>query len=85
MRAFAHVIAELNYGNWSAWFSDNPQVVSGGDDWECAVAILIDVHGSPFLEWKRIVAIEEMTWEGHAEFLIPYVNCSRYPVAASVN
>ena len=85
MRNFAHVIAEFHYGSWSAWFSDKPQLACGGNDWACAVASLIDIYGSPQLQWELIVAIEETTSERHAEFLIPYAKHCRYPAVMSVN
>ena len=85
MNSFAHIIAQFNYGNWTAWFSDSPQTMSDGDDWERAVAVLIDLHGSPHLEWSRIVPIAEKTWDGHVEFLIPYAPSSRYMMSTSVN
>jgi hypothetical protein len=85
MQAFAHVIAESNDGSWSAWFRHEPSVVSRGEDWAHAVAVLIDVHGSPKLKWNQIIAVEETTREGHAEFLIPYRTSARHDITRSVN
>ena len=85
MQAFAHVIAESDQGFWSAWFSNDPNVVCRGDDWAHAVAVLIDVHGSPKLKWNQIIAVDETTREGHAEFLIPYFSTRRRPISNSLN
>ncbi len=85
MQTFAHVIAEWNYGRWTAWFSHEPDTVCGGHDWACAVAILIDVHGSPRLRWQQLVRIEEKTRDGHAEFLVPYVSCLHQTKVVSLN
>lgn len=77
MKTYARVIAELHDGIWSAWFDDSPhQTCDGGDDWQSAVARLIDIHGSPELEWALISEVEESKTDDHAEFLIPFsVNC----------
>ena len=85
MYTFAHIIAESNQGSWSAWFRDKPQNVCGGDDWAHAVAILIDVHGSPKLDWHRIEPVGATTREGHAEFMIPYAKSWHYPVTKTTN
>ena len=85
MQAFAHVIAESDQGSWRAWFRNKPEVVSVGDDWAHAVAVLIDVHGSPKLKWNQIIQVEETTREGHTEFLIPYSHSKRRLFANSAN
>ncbi len=85
MYTFAHIIAEQNQGCWSAWFRDRPQTVCGGEDWAHAVAILIDVHGSPKMDWEQIRAVDGMTREGHAEFVIPYTRSWHYPITGTGN
>lgn len=86
MQTYAHVIAEFQYGSWSAWFSDSPHLVCENClNWEHAVATLIDVHGSSDLVWHQIFAIETTARDGHAEFLIPYATWSALPATTSAN
>lgn len=86
MKAYARVIAEFRDGLWSAWFDDSPhQVCDGGEDWQSPVARLIDIHGSPDLEWALISEIEESTTDQHAEFLIPFSANCELAVSISLN
>ena len=86
MQTYAHIVAELDYGSWTAWFTDAPHLrCEGCVDWAHAVAVLIDVHGSPDLQWDEIIAIETTTRDNHAEFLIPCSFDARLKTTASVN
>ena len=85
MQVFARVIVQLTDGCWSAWFSHAPESVCNAEDWARAMAILIDVHGSNQLQWDRMIAVEESSGDGYAEFLVPYNKLEHLPIVMSVN
>lgn len=39
------IIAEENFGHWTAWFRETPQVAFGGDNADVAVRRLARAHG----------------------------------------
>ena len=86
MQTYVHIVAESHGSSWTAWFSDAPLLTCEGcADWAHAVAALIDIHGSPDLEWKGIFALQTTTRDDHAEFLIPYTVGAQHPITTSAN
>ena len=84
MRAFAKIIVEENECQWTAWFSDLPQVAIGGEWPSDAIRKLLEHFGERYVDANGIVVVEDRTRDGHLELLMPLVGFRRIPVP-SVN
>ena len=84
MRAFRKVIVEEHEGQWSAWFENLPQIAIGGEWPSDAISKLLEHLGEENFDAEGIIAIDEVTRDGHLEFLMPLVGFRRIPVP-SVN
>lgn len=84
MRAFGRIIVEQQGGQWTAWFTDLPQVARSGEWPSDAIRQLLEHIGVEHFDAEGIVSIDDCTRDGHLEFLMPLVGFRRIPVP-SVN